>query len=298
MPPEPPKLTSLLDALKAFAFPPSNVQSSRHIRPLHWYVACRLVIEGGFDPDLIVPRPPIIVERKGRKHILHHDPEVAKHGERTLLGGLKTKDVDVTVAIPTIGPVLAVSLKGTHNAFRNLTNRMEEAAGDCTNLHLAYPAMVYGFWHVLRANEEDDLNPQPHFDLDGGRYKQADLALLSGGIPVEQIQRYYYAVERLSGREDLRDPPSRYEACGFTLVRCLGGRTGCRVYEDYPSRESMLDYNRMFRRLYTIYDRRFVYNAPALKRYTLRRNWDSESPLLVDTILDRDSFAEMDVPVA
>jgi hypothetical protein len=94
---------------------------------------------------------------------------------------------------------------------------------------------------------------------------------------------------------DVKDLP---KTCGFTLVRCLGGRARCRVYEDYPSSESMLDYNRMFHRLYTIYDRRFVYNAPALKTYTRRKNWDSESPLLIDTILDHDSFAEMDVPVA
>ncbi len=58
MPPESPALTSLQQALTRFAFPASNVQSSRHIRSLHWYVACRLVIEGGFHPDRIRPRPP------------------------------------------------------------------------------------------------------------------------------------------------------------------------------------------------------------------------------------------------
>ena len=44
-----------------------------------------------------------------------------------MLGGLKTKDVDVVVSKPGIGPCVAVSIKGTLNAFRNLTNRMEEA---------------------------------------------------------------------------------------------------------------------------------------------------------------------------
>ena len=75
-------------------------------------------------------------------------------GERTILGGLKTKDVDVVVAKHGIGPVMAVSMKGTLNAFRNLTNRMEEAVGDCTNLHISYPALVYGFLQVMRANRE------------------------------------------------------------------------------------------------------------------------------------------------
>ena len=293
MPPEPPVLTTLKEALVRFAFPDSNVQSGRHIRSLHWYVACRLVIEGGFHPDRILPRPPISVERSRHGTFLHHDPDAAKPGERTILGGLKTKRLDVTVTIPTIGPVLAVSLKGTHNAFRNLTNRMEEAAGDCTNLHMAYPALVYGFWHVLRANEADDLSPTAHFRLKNGRYDPHDLALLSGGALTEPVQRYHHALERLSEREDLRDHPSRYEACGLTLVKCRGGTVECGVYPDYPVTGSVLDYNRMFQRLYAIYDRRFVYNAPALRRRTAREVWDRESPLLTDTIGRDESFAEM-----
>ncbi len=59
--------------------------------------------------------------------MLVHDPESAAGGELTVLGGLKTKDVDVVVSKPGIGPCVAVSIKGTLNAFRNLTNRMEEA---------------------------------------------------------------------------------------------------------------------------------------------------------------------------
>lgn len=58
------------------------------------------------------------------------------------------------VAINGIGPYIAVSMKGTLNAFRNLTNRMEEAVGDCTNLHITYPGLVYAFLTVLRANQE------------------------------------------------------------------------------------------------------------------------------------------------
>lgn len=40
----------------------------------------------------------------------------------------------------------------------------------------------------------------------------------------------------------------------------------------------------MFQRLYAIYDRRFVYDAPALRSRTEREIWDRESPLLSDTI--------------
>lgn len=65
-----------------FAFPVHSVQSSRHIRRLHWYVSCRLVIEGGFDPRNILPRPPILVQRQGNRRILHHAPEAAKQRDR------------------------------------------------------------------------------------------------------------------------------------------------------------------------------------------------------------------------
>ena len=140
-----PEIVNVTEALTRFAFPGTSVQTSDHIRRLHWYVANRLVIEGGFHPDKILPRPPFRVESRGSRRYLHHDPLAGKSGERTLLGGLKTKQIDVAVSLPGIGPVIAISLKGTHNAFRNLTNRMEEAAGDCTNLHMSYPAMVYGF---------------------------------------------------------------------------------------------------------------------------------------------------------
>lgn len=54
--------TSLAEAGAAFVKAESGVQGSHHIRPLHWYVACRLAIEGGFMPDEIKPHPPFRVE--------------------------------------------------------------------------------------------------------------------------------------------------------------------------------------------------------------------------------------------
>ena len=107
---------SLRSALAHFVTFRGSTQSQRHIKPLHWYVACRLVVEGGFDPDEIMPRPPFRVTRKAGQLVLVHDPSAGGGGERTVYGGLKTKSVDVVVTKEGIGPVLAVSCKGAIGA--------------------------------------------------------------------------------------------------------------------------------------------------------------------------------------
>lgn len=288
-------LTSLPTALGKFANPPGSVQGQQHIMPLHWYVACRLVLEGGFDPDWITPRPPFYVEqRSGKAPVLHHEPLVGGSGEQTVLGGLKTKRVDVVVAAPKIGPVLAVSLKGTHNAYRNLTNRMEEAAGDCTNLHMSYPALVYGFWHVIRCNDarESPIPPAP-FSLDeDGKYKTNDVALNEDGELNEGITRYARALSRLSGRGDLRQGPSKYEACALTMVSVRNDRLGWPL-EGPSDLLKTLDYTPFFQRLYELYDERFLYQAPALKATTTRSIWSSESPILHGTVAQSSRFSEL-----
>ncbi len=91
--------------------------------------------------------------------------------------------------------VLAVSCKGAIGAFRNLTNRMEEAVGDCTNLHIAYPPLVCGYLFVMRANRAEEVG----FDADrigagpdhaGRRLTENDVAIDSHGRPVESVRRF------------------------------------------------------------------------------------------------------------
>ncbi len=89
--------TSLRSALAHFVRYRGKTQSQQHIRPIHWYVASRLVVEGGFHPDEIVPRPPFRVRGSRSRQALVHDPALGGTGERTVYGGLKTKDVDVVV---------------------------------------------------------------------------------------------------------------------------------------------------------------------------------------------------------
>jgi hypothetical protein len=290
--------TTQADALAVFGEFTGKTQSANHIKPLHWFVACRLVIEGGFDPDDIVPRPPFRVERRsGKSPVLHYDPALGRGGERTVLGGLKTKNVDVVVTRDGIGPVLAVSCKGVTGAFRNLTNRLEETIGECTNLHITYPALVLGYLVMLRANRlaEAALDDAADFTADipdsaeGTKTLVAnDIAMTEGGEPVALIVRFHNALRELVGRRGIRDDVSRYEAIGFGLVEMLGETRGG-LLASYPPNDSPLRIAGFFDTLYARYDERFVVSAPDLLKVTRRLEWDPTSPGLAVPGLDYSS---------
>jgi hypothetical protein len=283
MPPRPENVCRWVDqktALTTFATYEGATQSQAHIKPLHWYVACRLVVEGGFMPDEITPRPPFRVKRREGQWILAYDPKAAEGGERTLLGGLKTKDVDVVVVKDGLGPVMAVSCKGAIGAFRNLTNRMEEAVGDCTNLHITYPAMVTGYPFTMRAHRQDAIiaaeatsQAQP-----GRAIGQNDIAIQQSGEPVESVVRFHNALRELTGRRGIRNDVSRYEAVSMVLVDPASANPG-QVLDSYPKNDSALRVERFFDTLYLRYDERYVYSAPDLKAVTRRREWAASSPL-------------------
>ena len=284
--PDPCRWLKLHDALREFALAKHGVQSQRHIKPLHWYIACRLCLEGGFDPDEITPRPPFKVTIRGGKaarRTIEYDPSLGGSGERTILGGLKTKQVDVVVTKANIGPVIAVSVKGTLNAFRNLTNRLEEAGGDCTNLHLTYRCLVYAFWSVMRANRPGPLPPGAPAGMatEDGKVAANDIAVDAKGKPVMPIVRYHLALSGLAGRDSIRNDVSKYEAVALTLVE-VGEKKIGQVFSPYPERGSALSVEGLFPRIYQQYDLRFVYQAPDLESLTKRRGWSTDSPALKD----------------
>ncbi len=247
-----------------------RTQSQRVVKPLHWYVACRLVVEGGFLPDDIRPHPPFKAAKKDGRWLLSYDHTEAAGGEATVLGGLKTKDVDIVVDKPGIGPVIAISCKSTGNAFRNLTNRMEEAVGECTNLHMTYAALVMGYYSVFRAHRagsDPDLADN-------------DVALQADGSPVDGIIRYHEAFRQLEGRADLRDTISKYEAVSLSLLETMGPNIG-ELVDTFPPTDSPLRPERFFKKIYCRYDERFVFAAPifATRNITPRVEWDVGSPL-------------------
>lgn len=245
----------------------SGTQAQQHIRPIHRYVALRLVLEGGFSPDEIIPHPPLRTERRTGRNYLYFDNDAENEEEMTVLGGLKSKDVDVVVAKDGVGPVVAVSVKGTGNAFRNLTNRMEEAIGDSTNLHIMYPGLVYGFLHFLRANQEGK-----------GDFATNDIAITATGQIVSSIRRYHDVLLGLAGRRLVRDEISRYEAVAIGLAVPHPPEAGS-LLADFPSADSPLHVVRFFETLYATYDIRFPYVAASVSN--LRRfEWTSDSPAL------------------
>lgn len=261
------------ETFRHLAVSKEKTQTQNVVKPLHWYIACRLVIEGGFFPNEIQPRPPFKANKQGGHWQLSFDPDVGKSGEATVLGGLKTKDVDIVVEKPGLGPVIAISCKSTGKAFRNLTNRMEEAVGECTNLHMTYAALVIGYYSVFRANRAGH-----HPDLGDN-----DVAFQRDGSPVDGIVRYHDAFRQLEGRTDLRNSISKYEAVGLSLLETSGPDIGGRV-DTFPPEGSPLRVERFFETIYRRYDERFVFAAPIFvtRKVTPRVEWDADSPLFAE----------------
>jgi hypothetical protein len=271
--------TTEADALRIFATSDEATQSARHIKPFHYYVACRLVIEGGFHPDDVTPRPPFtVLERRGQRY-LTYAPESARGGEATILGGLKTKNVDVVVTKDGIGPTVAISCKGMTGALRNLTNRMEETIGEVTNLHITYPALVFGYLFLLRANRGveavagEAADVAKTADAVTSAMAQNDVVLHEDGSPVESLLRFDYALRGMTGRRSIRNDVSRYEAVALGLIDTADTTTPGRISPDFPSSDSAIRLERFFATLYARYDERFVFSAPVLGKVTRRLIW-------------------------
>ena len=176
-----------------------------------------------------------------------------------------------------------MSIKGTLNAFRNLTNRMEEAVGDCTNLHISYPNLVYGFLHVIRANREGRLAPEAAHFLkadDAGNVAANDIAVRGDGEVVESIARYHDVLLGLTGRDGVRNDISRYEALALAMI----DPESRAVLADWPLAPSPLRSEGFMDAIHHAYDQRYVYAAPTLAKRTARLTWRSDSPAFEEPV--------------
>ncbi len=253
----PPNIPSLESSLPSLCTT-IGTQSGEHIKPLHAYCATRLVLEGGFSPEHIFPATPFKgVKINNSTHELGFSDKTLKRSEHRVLGGIKYKAVDVTTVIPGIGPALGISAKSTGNAFRNLTNRMEEALGECTNVHLMYPGFVFGFLHLIRFRKESEVKSSNDASFD------------ENNDPLPAIRRYHEVLTALAGRHAITDPGMRYESVGLLVYRCSGEKA--EIWKDYPPKESPVHFSNFFQRLYDLYDLRYAYPDPDSSN--IRKGW-------------------------
>lgn len=250
-----------------------GTQSGEHIKPIHSYCGARLTLEGGFPPEWVSPRPPLLSKRISNQAFnLEHAPKAADKVERRVLGGIKYKNVDVTAVVNGVGPAVGISAKSTGNAFRNLTNRMEEALGECTNIHLMYPGFVFGFLHLIKFAKQSDTR-KPH-----------DSSFGEDDRPLPSIERYHEVLVALSGRATITDPGMRYESVALLVYKCNAERA--EIWPGYPPPDSPVHFSRFFQRLYDLYDLRFAYPDP--DGPNIRKEWRLQEPV-VDIPFDSDT---------
>ena len=242
-----------------------GTQSGEHIKPIHAYCAARLVLEGGIPPEWVSPRPPLLSNRiNNAVYGLRYSEAAENKAERRVLGGIKYKNVDVTAVVNGLGPAIGISAKSTGNAFRNLSNRMEEALGECTNVHLMYPGFVFGFLHLIKFSKESEAgNPQ-------------DASFGEDDKPLASITRYHEVLVALSGRNTITEPGMRYEPVGLLVYRCRGRQA--EIWPNYPRPDSPVHFSRFFQRLYDLYDLRFAYPDP--DGPNIRKEWQAQEPAM------------------
>lgn len=248
-----------------------STQSQTHIKPLHRHFAMRRVIEGGFMPSEITPCPPFTYEGRKKEKLLLWNEAMGSNSERTLIGGVKPTHVDVVVTKPSLGPVMAFSFKATQGALRNLTNRIEMAVGASANIHLRYPSLVYGFYHVILANARTQI----------GLHKlvrdENDVSVGKVGLIVSQVLRYLHAIEALSDRSSQWADPSGYEAIAVHMVESDPSIVG-QSFAWTAEAQSRLNREQFLEKLLRIYDFRYPFMAESMPE-TRRVEWSPRSPL-------------------
>ena len=118
-----------------------------------------------------------------------------------------------------------------------------------------------------------------------GNVKGNDVGLRADGTVPDMIMRYHDTLARLTGRRDLRNDLTRYEAVSLMLASCGEASLG-ELVKTYPPPESPLRFDLFFERIYQQYDQRFVYAASALASKTRRLEWHPDSPALKGFSMD------------
>ena len=167
---------------------------------------------------------------------------------------------------------------------------MEETIGECTNLHITYPALALGYLVLIRANRTaetvlEQIGEATETGEPARELAANDIAMSKGGEPIAGIMRFHNALRELLGRRGIRNDVSRYEAIGLGMVEMDASNRG-ELLDNYPVEESPLRIERFFDTLYLRYDERFVTSAPDLSTITRRLEWAVDSPAFELLALD------------
>jgi hypothetical protein len=201
---------------------------------------------------------------------------------------------------------------------------MEETIGECTNLHITYPALVLGYFAVVRGNRtikdaiEAPTDDNAPTDSEGAeeqigasaaaievaspavveKIKANDIAILGDGSVTDGLVRFHSALSEMTHRRGVRNEISRYESMALVFVEPKGAYPGS-IFEKFPPQESPLHRARFFPTLYRRYDERFVLGAPLLadRGITTRREWSPDSPLITKSSVDASTWPKFDFDV-
>ncbi len=245
------------EALNAYDGGPdgrSASRTSRHVAPIHRYVAMELAARG-LPASAMVPNPDRedgrympegvdrIIHQLRRSRLLrsdegqdwiNHREEDALKSRRNILGAYHQKEVDVSVVVEGSGPLVVVSVKApTSSVGKNAVNRYEEGIGEATNLHTRFPMLVFGFLMVL------PKVPELYVDGEGPTSRFRTVEKLLGGT---------------STRRAITDPPGGYEAAALALVDYDLDVPA--LISDAPAPESPLRLERFFDTLVELHHQR------------------------------------------
>ncbi len=138
---------------------------------------------------------------------------------------------------------------------------MEEALGECTNVHLMYPGFVFGFLHLIKFAKLSEV-------------EKTDASFTEKGDPLPAFRRYHEVLISLSGRSTLTEPGIRYEAVALLAYRCREGKT--EIVKGYPPESSPVHFSKFFQKLYDLYDLRYGYPDP--DGPNIRKEWRIQDP--------------------
>jgi hypothetical protein len=116
--------------------------------------------------------------------------------EATIFGSHKPKDVDVAVIENINGPQIIIGIRSQMSSVsKNILTYYEEIIGDCISLHDRFPMAVLCYIYLL---------PQK--------------AIKNGVSEVVNLDRAERLFQRITGRNDWRDPKDKYEHFAFLKV--------------------------------------------------------------------------------